>query len=116
MSKGRKPFYHASKSSPTIVLTQAELNRIKNEARKEAVNKISKFDVEVLFTCFAQSLRDNYGWGHKRLFRTLNSVDEMFGRVLAGELSDEDMRQRLLDECGILIDCDGGANIGSEIR
>lgn len=109
-----KPSHYNTKSSPVIVLTQAELNQIKNQVRKETVDTLSKYDVEVMLTCFASVLRRQYRWGYKRIFRALNGVDEMFGKVLSGELSDVEMRQQLEDEVGIKIRCDGGEENGIE--
>ncbi len=76
------------------------------EIKRRTAHEISTFDVEVLLTCFAQVLRDQYQWGHKRIFRALTAVDETFGRVLRGELSVADMQQRLEDDAGIRIQCD----------
>ena len=111
---GKQTIYHRTKQSPTIVLSQAQLNKLKDDIRKEVVDELSKYDVEIMLTCFATVLRNQYSWGHKRIFRVLNGVDELFGKVLDGELSDEDMRQQLLDEVGIRIQCDGGQNDGIE--
>lgn len=108
--KRKNSFYHPVKQSPTLVLTQSELNKIKQQVRKETVDELSKFDVEVMLTCFAMVLRRKYKWGYKRIFRALSGVDELFGLVLDGELSDVEMRQQLEDECGIKIRCDGGEN------
>lgn len=115
MSKGRGSYFGNSRNSSTIVMTQAQLAKLKSDIRKEVVDKISKFDVEVMLTCFAWVLRKNYKWGYKRIFRTLASVDEVFGLVLDGEWSDVDMRDQLKEETGIVIRCDGGED-GTEIR
>lgn len=106
--------YFNQKPQPTIVMTQRELNNLKNQIRKEVVDKISKYDVEILLTCFATVLRRQYKFGYKRIFRALNGVDELFGKVLNDELSDEEMRQQLEDEVGIKIRCDGGEQDGTE--
>lgn len=106
--------HYNTKKQPMIVMSQAELNRIKKQVQKETVDKLAKYDVEIMLTCFATVLRNQYRWGYKRIFRVLNGVDELFGRVLDGELSDEDMRQQLIDEVGIRINCDGGKADGSE--
>lgn len=108
--KNKRFNHYTTRQQPLITLTQAELNKIKQDVRKEAVDKLAKYDVEILLTCFAQVLRTQYRWGYKRIFRALSGVDELFGRVLDGELSDEDMRQQLQDEVGIRINCDGGSN------
>ena len=75
---------------------------------RETARKIATFDVECLLTCFAYSLRRNHKWGYKRIFRTLNSVDVMFGQILDGTLNVNDLKQQLVDETGIKILYDGG--------
>ena len=106
----KKSYYPMGKPSPTMVLTQSELNKIKNNIKEETVDKISTYDVEIMLTCFAWVLRKDYGWGYKRIFRALKSIDKVFGQVLDGELSDEDMRNQLKDETSVVIKCDGGEN------
>ena len=113
MGRRNKSFYQY-KPQPVIALTQAELNQIKNDVREQTIDETSKYDAEVLLTCFAWTLRKNYGWGHKRIFRALAGVDDLFGQVLRDELSDAEMRQQLVDEVGIKIRCDGGDNDGIE--
>lgn len=82
-----------------IALRPDEIRKMK----RDTVDQIAKFDVDILFTCFAQVLRTEYGWGHKRILRALSAVDEMFGRVLNEGLSVKEMQERLADEVGIRI-------------
>lgn len=84
-----------------IYLTPAEVKKMKDEISSQAAN----FDVEVLLTCFAQVLHDEYGFGQKRILRALNAVDTTFGKVLDGELSVKEMKQRLEDEVAVKICC-----------
>ena len=100
--------HYNTKKQPMIVMSQSEFNRIKKDIQKQTIDELAKFDAETMLTCFATVLRQQYGWGYKRIFKALNSVDEMFGRVLNDELSVEDMIQQLEDEVGIRINCDGG--------
>lgn len=85
-----------------IVLSQDEIRQMK----RDIADKIVKFDVDTLFTCFAQALHTEYGWGYRRIFRVLHSVDEMFGKVLNNTLSVADMQERLEREVGIRIKSD----------
>ena len=82
-----------------IALRPDEIRRMKNDV----VDQVSTYDVEVLLTCFAQVLHDEYGWGRIRVLRALEAVDKTFGRVLAGSLTIPQMQQRLQDEVGVRI-------------
>ena len=85
-----------------IALRPDEIRRMK----RETADQISTFDVEVMLTCFAQVLHDQYGWGRVRVLRAMHAVDDTFGRILNGELSVDDMQKRLQDEVGLRIKCD----------
>ncbi|MDD3337856.1 MAG: hypothetical protein PHS82_03270 [Lachnospiraceae bacterium] len=74
--------------------------------KEDITSDVAKFDVEVLLTCFAQVLHDQYGFGHTRVMRALAAVDETFGKVLNDELLVSDMQKRLEDEVGVTIRCD----------
>ena len=82
-----------------ISLTPSELTQIK----RDVADRIAAFDVEILLTVFAQVLRDQYGWGHTRIFRALGAVDDMFGKVLNDELDADAIRKKLEDDVGIKI-------------
>ena len=80
-----------------IHLSPAELTQIK----RDVADRIAAFDVEILLTVFAQVLRDQYGWGHTRIFRALGAVDDMFGKVLNDELDADAVRKKLEDDVGL---------------
>lgn len=73
------------------------------QMKRDLVDQIATYDVDVLLTCFAQVLHDQYGWGRVRILRALTAVDDMFGRVLSDELNVQEMQARLADEVGIRI-------------
>lgn len=87
-----------------VYLRPGDIRKMKEEIAGQA----AKFDVEVLLTCFAQVLHDDYGFGQKRILRALQSVDDTFGRVLSGELDVEQMKKRLEDEADVRITCGEG--------
>ena len=84
-----------------IYLRPSDVTKMKKDIAKQAAD----FDVEVLLTCFAQVLHDNYGFGQKRIMRALQAVDDTFGKVLNDELDVEEMKQRLENEVGVKISC-----------
>lgn len=84
-----------------IYLRPSDITKMKQDITKQ----MADFDVEVLLTCFAQVLHDNYGFGQKRIMRALKAVDDTFGKVLNEELNVEEMKRRLEDEVGVRICC-----------
>ena len=82
-----------------IALRPDELRRMMHKT----ADGVADYDVEVRLTCFGLVLRDEFGWGPKRIWRAMQGVDEAFGRVLSGETSIEAMKQRLQDETGIRV-------------
>ena len=82
-----------------IALRPDELRRLE----RETARKVASFDVECLMTCFAYSLHKHHKWGYKRIFRVLDEVDQMFGRILNDDLNVTELRQQLKDEVGIEI-------------
>ncbi len=84
-----------------IYLRPSDITKMKQDITKQ----VADFDVEVLLTCFAQVLHDNYGFGQKRIMRALQAVDDTFGKVLNDELDVGEMKQRLENEVGVKISC-----------
>lgn len=91
-----------------VYTSPAEIKKLKHEISHD----VSKFDTEILMTCFAQALRNvtKKEWGYVRIMRVLAECDRLFGEVLEGNLDDVQMRQNLKDEIGLVINCDGGSN------
>lgn len=85
-----------------ILVSRDEINKMKNDISSE----MSKYSVETLMTCFALAERQLYGFGPKRILRSLRCIDELFGKILSGEASMEDYIQEIKDETGLIIKFD----------
>ena len=83
----------------TVRMTPHEIQKIKDEITQQ----VSAFSTEAFLTCFALTLRENHGFGYKRIFRDLKSVDDMMGRILNDEICIEDLKEKLKNETGIVI-------------
>ena len=77
----------------------------RNEMR-EFANEVRKVNVEDLMTCFALAERRLYGFGKKRILRTLQYIDELMGPIVSGECSIDDYKKIIQDEAHIEIVCE----------
>ena len=82
-----------------ISLSPYELRQIK----RQTVNDIATFDVEILLTCFASVMNEQMHLDPDDIMVNLQAVDEKFGEILSGELSAQEMKQKLIDETGIRV-------------
>lgn len=82
-----------------ILISRKDLN----EMRRDIADNISEYSVGALLTCFALTERKLYGFGSKRIMRTLEHVDELFGKIINGEVTMDEYAQKLEDEVGIAI-------------
>lgn len=71
--------------------------------KEDITERVSAFSTEALLTCFALSLRKNHGFGYQRIFRDLQSVEDMMADILDGKLYIEDLKDKLREETGIVI-------------
>lgn len=78
-----------------IVVSRQEL--------KDVREAVSKDNVVVLMTCLALAEHRLYGYGAKRIFRTLNYIDSMMGEVCDGTKTMDDIARELKDETGVVI-------------
>lgn len=85
-----------------VTLSRAELNQIKQDIS----NRASAYGTESLMTCFALAQHRLYGFGYKRIFRTLEYIDELMSDILSGEKDMDEYIEELKDETGIVITCD----------
>lgn len=82
-----------------IVLTPAELLRI----RIGIADEVRQFDVDALLTCFAQVMYSNLFLDGEQIMEVLEAIDELFGRVMQGELSVDEMKEQLEKDVGIKV-------------
>ena len=85
-----------------ILMTRADINRIKQEISTVA----SEYNVENLMTCFALAEHRLYGFGQKRILRTLQYIDELMGPIAEETASVEDYKKELEKECNVVIRCE----------
>lgn len=85
-----------------ILMTRQELRDIRDQCSRDAAH----YDVEVLLTCFALAERRLYGFGPKRILRTLAYINELVGETLHGTATFEDFKQQLEEETGVIVRCD----------
>lgn len=73
---------------------------------QEIADDVRKMNVEDLMTCFALAERRLYGFGKKRILRTLQYVDELMEPIISGECTLDDYKKIIEDEAHIRIVCD----------
>lgn len=74
-----------------------------NELKRTIVDTSAKRDVEVMMTCFALAQHRLYGFGAKRILRTLRYVDELMGEIVDDRKTIEDFEKELENETGLRI-------------
>lgn len=85
-----------------IPLSHSEISEIERSARQET----SKYNVEALMSCFALAEHRLYGFGQKRIMRSLQYIDNLMGAILNDEATMEDYLKELENEAGVVIRCD----------
>lgn len=83
----------------SLSISREELSEMKRKASSDA----SKFNVEALMTCFALAEHRLYGFGQKRIFRSLQYIDELMGKILDDTANIEDYKRELEDEASVKI-------------
>lgn len=83
-------------------MSRDEINRLKEEIAATA----SEYNVENLMTCFALAEHRLYGFGQKRILRTLQYIDELMGPIADGTATIEDYKEELEREGNVVIRCD----------
>ena len=84
-----------------LLISKQELSDIK----RKVSDNVSDYTVEALMTCFALAEHRLYGFGKKRIFRTLQYIDELIGAVLTDEATIEDYKNELKQETNVVIKC-----------
>lgn len=73
------------------------------DSKKKLIDEANRYSTEYLMTCFALTLRREFGFGSKRIFRALESVDSMMGEIIADRKTMDDYIEELKEETGIVI-------------
>lgn len=85
-----------------LIMSRDELFDVKRKAADDAI----KYDVEALMTCFALAERRLYGFGKKRIFKSLGYIDELMTGIRNGTATMEDYKKELEEEAEVRISCD----------
>jgi len=80
-------------------LSAKELKTIEDNSAKQAIS----YATNGMIASFVLTLHDKWGWGHVRIKRLLEQVDDMFDSVDKDYLTIEDMKKVIYDEVGIHI-------------
>ena len=71
--------------------------------QEETIDRMADMDAEIMLSCFALALNEEYGWGKTRILRALTATDEIFGRIARHELTLPEMRELVGKKTGIRI-------------
>lgn len=83
-----------------VTMSRQEIGEMKNDL----VSSTSKYDVEALMTCFALAEHRLYGFGSKRVLRTLQYIDDLMGDIVNNSATIEDYKKLVKEEVGIAIE------------
>lgn len=70
---------------------------------KDVCETVSRDNIKLLMTCFALAERRLYGYGRKRITRTLRCVDDMMGEICDGSKTIDDFINELKSETKVVI-------------
>lgn len=82
-----------------VTMSQDDIRRMKEKIREET----QQYDVISLLTCVALAEHRVYGFGNKRILRTLEYVDRLMNDISKGEVTIDDYRKQLEEETRIVI-------------
>lgn len=82
-------------------MSRQDIAKMKEEISKTA----SEYNVEALMTCFALAEHRLYGFGQKRILRTLSYIDELMGPIIEGTKTIEDYKKELEEKGNVIISC-----------
>ena len=86
---------------PTYNMTAEQLEQMREAARRDGL-RAGIYACNAMYSvALLQALRDGLGFGKNRLKAAFERVQMLFGQIVAGEISYEDMAAALQDECGI---------------
>lgn len=84
-----------------ILMSREEIG----EMKQKVSSNVSAYNVESLMTCFALAEHRLYGFGQKRIMRSLQYIDDLMGAIINDEVVMEDYMKELEDETGVIIKC-----------
>lgn len=78
-------------------LTAKDIKAIEDNSALKGID----FAVSGMIASFVITLHDKWGWGHVRIKRLLEQVDDVFDSIDKDYVSIEDLRKVILEEIGI---------------
>ena len=93
------PKEQKKEKTPTYNFTWEQIQQLKKEAAKEAVNEV----IELTLGIPAMVLKDKYGFGKKRLPEALDHMVDLYESYEMGYLTLQDIRKALWEEGGYKI-------------
>ena len=85
-----------------VLLSRKEISEMKQKISNEA----ARYDVEILMTCFALAEHRLYGFGQKRILRSLRCKDELMGAILDDTATIDDYRRELNEKANVMVKFD----------
>lgn len=80
------------KTDPVI---RSQMDKVKDE--------LGTYYVETLMTCFALAEHEVHKFGQGRVMKSLRFIDELMGKVGSGEVTVDELKQKLADEVKVSI-------------
>ena len=90
-----------SKANKTLNMTRESLNGTIKAAREDERERVKKFIVMYYSASVALVLHDKWGFGHKRLTRVVDQINDLFESILLKYVDIEDIRKALKEETGV---------------
>lgn len=84
-----------------VALSRQELRHLREQVRDD----VSGYSVEALMTCFALAERRVHKFGQKRIFKSLQYVEDLMKDIIDDKATIEEYKKQLEDETGIIIKC-----------
>lgn len=78
-------------------LTAKDIKAIEDSSALKGID----FAVSGMIASFVITLHDKWGWGHVRIKRLLEQVDDVFDSIDKDYVTIEDLRKVILEEIGI---------------
>lgn len=101
MPKFESPVTVPKKKVPTYNMTDEQIRLLQQDARREGM-KAGTYAANAMYSvAMLLVLRDQLGFGQKRLVRVFRAVQKLFDEIANDEVAYLDAAQVLHDECGI---------------
>lgn len=86
---------------PTYNLTQEQIDRIREEARKDGIPTAIYVCNSMYSAAMLTALRDQFGFGKDRLTKAFCATQKLFEELMEGDIQYRDLSEVLRDECEI---------------